>query len=192
MVLSRLTSRLRGAVTRRLPSRPSIPRPSPPSWRPSRPSVSVPELPVETPDVDVVPGIEEGDGDKLTLGLTVVALTGLGLTTIGVVGRVLVDRLRARGDTAEPAAESDTETVDVSVESTAETDEPPVEATPDSTETETVTTATRQSTLETDTTADTADSPDSPRIAPLVGMVALVGIRLVVEKVDDETVEDTA
>ncbi|WP_136715863.1 hypothetical protein [Halorientalis salina] len=244
MVLSKLTGRLPDSLRDRLPGRPD--------GLPNPPSVGTPDVPVDVPDVrpdaDALPGVDDADGDKLTLGLTVVTLAGLGLATAGVVGRLVLDKLRSRGAEAdraetpdEPgvtdvtdervetategdvAATTDTEDLDAADVATAdETDDVDVETViaepedsppePDGTvetpladeepkgepddESATPEESVTGDTPSTRTTplgaraSETSDEPsEPPRIAPLVGMVALVGMKFVVERLGGDAVE---
>ncbi|MFB6178405.1 MAG: hypothetical protein ABEI77_01615 [Halorientalis sp.] len=199
--LSRLPDALRG----RLPDRPNS-LPSPPSI--PRPAVPI-DLGDVRPDADVLPGVDDGAGagDKLTLGLTVVTLLGLGLATVGVVGRLLLDRIRNRGD--ESAAESEDSDTEMTPDVLAvETDvEPPEddetagierhdESEAAAVDVDEAETESEPTVLETEIPAP-ADEPsgesgaprEPPRIAPLVGMVGLIGMKLFVDKLGGETVD---
>jgi hypothetical protein len=244
MVLSKLTGRLPDSLRDRLPGRPD--------GLPSPPSVGTPDVPVDVPDVrpdaDALPGVDDADGDKLTLGLTVVTLAGLGLATAGVLARLVLDKLRSReteadraetpdepgvtdvtnergergtkGDTPTPtgteefdatdvATTEETDDVDVETVIPEPEDSPPepdetvetplaAEAPGDETDDESATPA-ESVTADTPSSrtrplgardSETSDEPsEPPRIAPLVGMVALVGMKFVVERLGGDAVE---
>lgn len=143
-----------------------------------------PSVPAGTPDTDDLP-INEQTRNKLKRGMVVLSLTGVVLTTVGLVARYVLDR-GDRDETerepfsegssnesasGEPAkadpdadgdAETDTEDTDMDVDGDVEMD------------------ADMDRNRNLDLPGRT-ESREYPRVAPLVGMVALMAMRLIIK-----------
>ncbi len=199
MGLSTLTSRVPGAIRNRLPSRLGGQQDAPTE---TTPDVS-PDEQVGTPDTESEPDAagESGSGsslgEKLRKGTTLLTFAGLGLAALGALGRALIDRRSSDDDVeqTEPeeaievdaaTIEADEVTVETEREGSVETElAEHAEADTDSDVSGAGATSTEEPTRLSRARATTAEYP---RIAPLVGMVALVGMKLFVDRFDGEVV----
>ena len=202
MGLSTLTSRVPAAIRNRLPERLRGSQDAPTGTTPD----VAPDEQVGTPDTAAEPTADEAEtesstGGKLRKATTLLTFAGLGLAALGAVGRLLIDR--RSGDEEDEEQEPETgpaQAIDVDA-ATIEAEEVTVET---ETVSETATETELDATVEHDTDTDVsgagaasteetsrlararATTAEYPRIAPLVGMAALVGMRLVVKKLGGE------
>jgi len=123
-------------------------------------------------------------GEKLKKGTTLLTLAGIGLAAIGALTRMILDR--RSGDDEDPS-EEESPTLDVE-SATVDAEEVTVE-----TDTETVGSESGGGAGPTEESGlgsrVQATASEYPRISPLVGMLALLGMRLFVEKLGEKPAE---